>query len=208
MIENGIIKESNIKGTKFNVMLVPKSNEKGRPALEMNPKSITIHETDNTDKGANGFAHSQYLRNITQYVGWHFVVDEKNIYQNLPINENAWHAGDGGTGEGNRTSIGIEICVNSDGNFNQAKENARKLVQYLMKETGIKEIFPHKHWGNKQCPRNILKSGWTQFLNWLQVDYGKADEYIIIKNERDFYKRKFEELFKIINEVKNSEVNK
>lgn len=201
MIENGIIKENKIKGIDFNVMLVPKTNEKARPNHEMKARSITIHETDNTDNGANAYNHSQYLRNVEECVGWHFVVDSESIYQNIPINENVWHSGDGGYGEGNRSSIAIEMCVNNDGDFEKTKENTRKLVQYLMKATGIKEIYPHKHWSNKECPKNVLLSGWTQFLNWLQVDYGKEDEYIIIKTERDFYKSKFESLHEIIGNI-------
>ena len=61
-----------------------------------------------------------------------FTVDDKEIYQHLPLNENAWHAGDGAEGTGNRESIAIEIAVNEDGDYNKAVENARKLAAYLM----------------------------------------------------------------------------
>lgn len=64
--------------------------------------------------------HARYEKNPETPTSWHFTVDEKEIYQHLPLNENGWHAGDGGTG--NRKSIGIEICEN-DGDFEKAVAN-------------------------------------------------------------------------------------
>ena len=72
--------------------------------------------------------------NITEIVDKHlgiFQVDDDSIYQSLPTNEVGWHAGDG-NGSGNMKSIGIEICVNSDGNFKRAVENAAWLTKHLM----------------------------------------------------------------------------
>lgn len=202
MIKNGIIQDKEIKGVKVLIDLIPKTNNYGRPAYDMSPTSITIHETANKRKGADAKAHTEYVDNVSNYVSWHFTVDDKEIYQEIPINENAWHAGDGGKGKGNRTSIAIEICVNEDGDFEKAKENTRILVQYLMQETGIKNIVPHKHWSGKNCPMNILSSGWDEFLNWLHVDIDKDNEYDIIKSERDYYKQKFEELYQWVTEIK------
>ena len=44
-----------------------------RPGIKMNPEYITIHETDNTAKGANDEAHArlQYNGNSRQ-ASWHF----------------------------------------------------------------------------------------------------------------------------------------
>ncbi|WP_257148005.1 peptidoglycan recognition protein family protein, partial [Bacillus cereus] len=110
---------STINGVPFTEWIVPAGNDNIRPQNYMSPKYITIHETDNTSVGAGARNHAQYLYN--QAVGntdraasWHFTVDDKEIYQHLPLNENGWHAGDG-DGPGNRESIAIEIAVNSDG---------------------------------------------------------------------------------------------
>nr|WP_269751020.1 N-acetylmuramoyl-L-alanine amidase [Paenactinomyces guangxiensis] len=136
----------------------------------MDPQYITIHETDNPKSGADAEAHArlQYNGN-SRAASWHYTVDDKEIWQSIPDNEVAWHAGDGGSGTGNRKSIGIEICVNSDGNFEKAKQNAVELVRYLMAKHNIplSRVVPHKHWSGKNCPRHILPQ-WSQFTKQIQ----------------------------------------
>lgn len=165
MIKKGIIKQPEIYGTQFLVNLVPKQNKTSRPSLHMEPKSITVHETDNEKQSADARMHTKYVDNTRNYVSWHFTVDDSVIIQELPIIENAWHAGDGAKGTGNRTSVAIEICVNKDGDFEKAKLNAIKLIKFLQFNTDLKVVFPHNYWTGKNCPRNILKSGWDKFLN-------------------------------------------
>ncbi|ODB74125.1 N-acetylmuramoyl-L-alanine amidase [Bacillus velezensis] len=134
-----------------------------RPGYTMNPAYITVHNTANTEKGANAAMHARYVKNPGTATSWHFTVDEKEVYQHLPLNENGWHAGDG-NGPGNRTSIGIEICENSDGDFAKAVANAQWLIKKLMKEQGISlsNVVPHKHWSGKQCPHKLLDR-WDSF---------------------------------------------
>ncbi|UBM16730.1 N-acetylmuramoyl-L-alanine amidase [Bacillus velezensis] len=130
----------------------------------MDPAYITVHNTANTAKGASAAMHARYEKNPETPTSWHFTVDEKEIYQHLPLNENGWHAGDGNRGTGNRKSIGIEICENSDGDFEKAVANAQWLIKKLMKEQGISlaNVVPHKHWSGKQCPRKLLDR-WDSF---------------------------------------------
>ncbi|MEC0288678.1 N-acetylmuramoyl-L-alanine amidase, partial [Bacillus subtilis] len=141
---------------------IPKGN-KNRPAYPMNPHYITVHNTSNTAKGADAASHARYVKNPETATSWHFTVDDKEIYQHLPLNENGWHAGDG-NGTGNRKSIGIEICENSDGDFEKAVSNAQWLIKKLMKEQGISfaNVVPHKHWSGKECPRKLLNR-WDSF---------------------------------------------
>ncbi|MED3629397.1 N-acetylmuramoyl-L-alanine amidase [Bacillus subtilis] len=141
---------------------IPKGN-KNRPAYPMNPLYITVHNTSNTAKGADAASHARYVKNPETATSWHFTVDDEKIYQHLPLNENGWHAGDG-NGTGNRKSIGIEICENSDGDFEKAVSNAQWLIKKLMKEQGISfaNVVPHKHWSGKECPRKLLDR-WDSF---------------------------------------------
>ena len=76
----------------------------GRPGVLRTVESITIHETANTSEGADAEAHSDYLSTTSDEVSWHYTVDDHQIYQHLPDNEEAWHSGDR---EGNHSSIGI-----------------------------------------------------------------------------------------------------
>ncbi|PEM68763.1 hypothetical protein CN632_25335, partial [Bacillus pseudomycoides] len=174
---------STINGVPFTEWIVPVGNDNIRPQNYMSPKYITIHETDNTSVGAGARNHAQYLYN--QAVGnsdrtasWHFTVDDKEIYQHLPLNENGWHAGDG-DGPGNRQSIAIEIAVNRDGNYSKAVNNAKKLVAYLMKETGVplNNIVKHQRWSGKNCPANMINNGlWDSFVNGVEGYYNNLSQ--------------------------------
>ncbi len=160
---------NNVYGVTFKEMIVPKGNENIRPGYAMEPKYITIHETANTSKGANALNHAKYLDNqargnTDRSASWHFTVDDKEIYQHLPLNEVRWHAGDK---TGNYESIGIEIAVNSDGNYTKAVENARKLAAFLMNELNISldHVQKHQFWSGKNCPAFMIQRGqWDAFL--------------------------------------------
>ena len=169
---------STINGVPFTEWIVPKGNPDIRPGYHMTPKYITIHETDNTSVGAGARNHAQYLYNqavgnTNRAASWHFTVDDKEIYQHLPINENGWHAGDG-NGAGNRQSIAIEIAVNQDGDYNKAVENAKKLAAHLMKETGVSlnNVVKHQKWSGKNCPSRMIREGqWDAFLTGVDKYY-------------------------------------
>ncbi|KEP28425.1 N-acetylmuramoyl-L-alanine amidase [Bacillus safensis] len=142
--------------------LIPKQH-RNRPGNTMKPLYITVHNTSNSAKGANAASHAAFVARSSTGVSWHYTVDDQVIYQHLPLNENGWHAGDG-RGTGNMKSIGIEICENADGNFEQAVENAQWLIRKLIEDLGIplSNVVPHKHWSGKECPRKLL-GRWDQF---------------------------------------------
>lgn len=158
--------------------IVPESLTNVRPGFKMVPEYITIHNTANTSKGANAELHSRYLLNGAGGAskGWHYTVDEKDVYQHIPTDESAYHAGDG-SGNGNRKSIGIEICENVDGEFEGAVQKAAELVGFLMKQHNIPshKVVPHKHWSGKQCPRKLLDR-WQQFINLCIAERGKLEQ--------------------------------
>ena len=145
---------------------------RNRPGRDTNPGAyITIHETGNAAKGADAAAHAAYLDSDAgerDLVSWHYTVDDHAIVQHLPDYETAYHAGDGKSGPGNTTSIGIEICVNAGGDFAQAQANAASLVRLLMEEHDIPidRVMQHNHWNGKDCPKTIRATtgGWETFL--------------------------------------------
>lgn len=147
------------------------AGRRNRPGGRNPDVYITIHETGNTDAGADAAAHGAYLSSSAgeaALVSWHYTVDDHAIVQHLPDNETAYHAGDGADGPGNVASIGIEICVNSDGDFEKAKANAAALVRLLMAEHGIPlaNIKQHHDWNGKNCPATIRSTpgAWEAFL--------------------------------------------
>ena len=143
---------------------------RNRPRGKMDARYITIHDTGNSRTGADAEAHSKYLQSTRariRNVSWHFTVDDKEIYQHLPLDEHGWHAGDGRNGPGNRKSIGIEICQNRDGDRRLAELHAAWLVNELLEKEEIftGNVKQHYNWSGKNCP-GILRQGrgWQNFL--------------------------------------------
>jgi hypothetical protein len=139
-----------------------------RPGRVNNMQYITIHETDNTTIGANAKGHSDWLKTPGTAVSWHYTTDDTETYQHLPENEDAFHAGDG-AGDGNRHSIGIEICVNADGNFPTAVARTIELIADICTRHNIpiSNVVQHNHWSGKDCPCNIRSGNpfsWDVFI--------------------------------------------
>lgn len=121
---------------------------------------ITVHETDNWNKGADAQNHADLQsRGNSRDAAWHWQVDDKIAIQSFSHDFQLWHAGDG-KGDGNLNSIAVEICVNSDGVFNKAVQNAADLIKKIMKDEHISStnVVQHYHWSHKNCPR-FLRSG-------------------------------------------------
>ena len=159
---------------------------------QLKPKFITIHSTANFARGANAERHATALRNgalksthnSLGYLSWHYTVDQSTIYQSLPENEQGQHADY--EGQGNRESIGIEMCVNAGNSAPQTIDRTAKLTALLMKRHGIPltNVVPHQHWkriryddgkdiGYKACPGLLLEDGklqrkWANFKAAIQ----------------------------------------
>ena len=142
----------------------------------MTPKYITIHNTSNSAPAQNEISYMKNNNNATSY---HVCVDEKYVIQTIPFNRNAWHAGDGANGTGNRYSIGIEIA-RSTGDINlfkQAEQNCAMYVAQLLKNYGwgIDRVKRHKDWSGKNCPHKTMELGWQRFLNMIQAELNKLN---------------------------------
>lgn len=137
--------------------ILPSSHSLRKGTTKFTPKYITLHETANTSKGADALQHAKYLENGAggRNVSWHFTCDDQRIVQHLEETVTGKHAG---TSAGNAQSIGVEICINSDGNYEKALENAAQLVAYLCKKykLGVDRIKLHKDWSGKNCPTNMI----------------------------------------------------
>ena len=148
---------------------------RNRPGYRLNPRYITIHDTANTNTGADAKAHVRYLKSGTAAAipaSWHYTVDDRVAVQHLPLNEVGWHAGDGTYGTGNRESIGIEICENKDGVRTEAEKNAAWLTAKLLRDFSLEleRVKQHHYWSGKNCPR-VLRGragGWSSFLKAVQ----------------------------------------
>jgi len=143
-----------------------------RPGLAMAAEYITIHNTGNANSTA--LNERLWLTNPSndRKASYHIVIDQNRAIECLPLTEVGWHAGDGGSGTGNRKSIGIEIC--ESGNYAQTLQNAARLVAELLKERGwgVDRLRRHYDWSSKICPRLMYDkgtwAGWTTFKNMVR----------------------------------------
>ncbi len=156
--------------------------------LRLQPRAITVHSTQ--DRGATARNLASLLNrgglpaktrwNRHRWNIWHYSVDDVRAVQHLPLDEQGEHADH--EGQGNTTSIGIEICEFSDPKRQRAAvENAARLTAALASAFQISRanIVPHYHWPmrpngwHKNCPRILLENGrpgrkWEQFLDRVQ----------------------------------------
>lgn len=145
------------------VHYVPVGQTNNRPGIPMQAESGTWHETANYSDGTGAAMHEQWLLNgapgaASAQVCVHYFVDDHEAVQMLPLNEVAWHAGDGATGTGNMTSIAVECCVNSDGDLVKAQLNTARLFGLLRARGVIDDVVQHNHWSGKDCP-HLLRLG-------------------------------------------------
>ncbi|MCD3217847.1 amidase [Clostridium botulinum C] len=136
-----------------------------------NIKYIVIHDTGNTDKEANSMCHYRYFNCCNRNASAHYFVDDTRIVQVVEDYNASWHVGDGHGKYGitNHNSIGVEICVNKDGNYDRAVSNAIELVKYLMQKYNISSnrVVRHYDASRKCCPSSMYSNNWAKW-NWFK----------------------------------------
>ncbi len=137
-----------------------------RTARREKPRFIVVHTTGNPKKGANARAHFDYWNSGNVGRSADFVVDDKEALKINDYNKYyTWHCGDGKGRYGitNANSIGVEICVNEDGDFEKALENAVVLLRRLKAETGIENVVRHYDASRKMCPAALSDNDWEKW---------------------------------------------
>ncbi len=154
--------------------LVPKEKWDIKCPYAMKPEYIVVHNTANDASARNEIA---YMTRNNNEVSFHYAVDDKEVIQGIPDNRNAWHAGDGAYGTGNRKGIAIEICFSESGGmkFDKAEQNAAELIAMKMKEYNIPLSKVKRHYDfatdKKRCPHRTMDKGWERFLTMVQKAY-------------------------------------
>ena len=130
---------------------------------------IVVHNTANDASAENEIS---YMKRNQNEVSFHYAIDDKEIVQGILESRNAWHAGDGGVGIGNRQGIAIEICYSKSGGerFIQAEKNAAEFIAYKLKEYGwgLDKVTRHQDYSGKYCPHRTLDMGWQRFLDMIK----------------------------------------
>lgn len=162
------------------------------------PVYIVIHDTGNTAKGANANAHFNYFNGGDRGSSADFFVDDTQALQVNDYNTYyTWHCGDGKGkyGISNANSIGIEMCINSDGNYSAAFQNTVALTKQLMSELGIDADHVVRHYdaSRKNCPASMSGNGWALWQEFKNM---------IIEEER-MMSKEYDELNRRLAKVEN-----
>ena len=156
--------------------LVPPNKYHYKCPYTMTPQFIVVHNTAND---ASAQAEIKYMLSNNNYTSFHYAVDDKEVVQGILENRNAFHAGDGDTGKGNRYGIAIEICYSKSGGdkFIKAEQRAAKLIAERLKAYGwgIDRVTKHQDYSGKYCPHRTLDMGWQRFLNMIQAELEMDD---------------------------------
>ncbi len=82
--------------------------------------------------------------------------------------------------------IQIEVCVNSDGNYQKAMQNAAELVAKVMKEEGIpiSRVVQHNHFSGKNC--YVLVEFWNQFISMVGACTGNTQQQKPVTNNNKY----------------------
>ncbi len=134
-------------------------------------KYIVIHDTGNYKNGAGAINHFKYFNGGNRGASAHYFVDDKTILQVVEDDDVSWHSGVKYSKEpprkevNNRNSIGIEMCVNYDSDYNKAFENTVELTKYLMEKYNIKEEDVVRHYDatSKNCPMSMNENDWAKW---------------------------------------------
>lgn len=128
---------------------------------------LVIHDTGNRKKGANARAHYKYFNGADRGASAHFFVDDKEIIQVVKESDASWHCGDGRGkyGISNFNSLGIEICINEDSDYEETLENTLALVRKLQAKHGIQDerVVRHFDASKKICPRSMSAHNWKKW---------------------------------------------
>jgi N-acetylmuramoyl-L-alanine amidase CwlA len=159
---------------------------------------LVIHYTANTSPGADAIANRNYFENHPENkVSAHYIVDDQQVVQCLEEWEMAYHVGakrykpaalERLSSYPNDCTIGIEMCVNRDGDFRKTYQNTVALAADICHRHGwwVDRLWRHFDITGKDCPRfwvddstailygfNSAQGGWQRF---------KADVEIALVN--------------------------
>ncbi|EAC6276633.1 N-acetylmuramoyl-L-alanine amidase family protein [Listeria monocytogenes] len=176
-------------------------NQFSRPGYKLlRVSKIVMHYTANP--GASADNHRRYFRDLKdRYASAHIFIDDKEAICIIPLNEVAYHANERSCkltalqastsyyrgGNANLTSIGIEMCLDKNGNitaatFNRSVDVAAELCKTY--DLTASDIIRHYDVTGKNCPAPWVAkpSELTRFRNAVNAKLKGASQN---KNRHD-----------------------
>ena len=188
------------------VLLTP--GEGARPGRKLiNPIALVIHWTGNENKGANAIANRNYFENwrdhLNHLASAHYIVDDHQVVRCIPEDEVAYQVGAQQyqpkavktfAGNPNNQVIGIEMCVNYDGDFNKTYKNTIELAADILYRHGwgVDRLWRHYDVTGKTCPAYFVNdkkakifgyvnaaAGWDKFCLDVNIELrGRVEEVL------------------------------
>ena len=139
---------------------------------------IVVHESGMNTTGVNAeyLAKSQWnsaYYGSSRNASWNYQVDDHSVYQSYGDDIYAWHAS---SKRGNSNSIGIEMCVNPDGEYNVSMRNDARLIAYFLHRYNLGMLNVKQHYNfdpnGKNCPE-IMRNNfrWFELLGMIAREY-------------------------------------
>ncbi|MED4581895.1 N-acetylmuramoyl-L-alanine amidase [Brevibacillus choshinensis] len=161
------------------------NNKTARPGTRIIPKGLVIHWTANEGKGANAVANRNYFNKPTTEASAHYCVDDKQIVRCLPENEMGYHVGAKSynpeslkqlSSYPNNCTIGIEMCVNSDGDFKKMYQKTVELAADILKRYGwgVDRLWRHFDITGKNCPAYFVTDSFAEKFTGLSAEQAWA----------------------------------
>lgn len=146
------------------------------------PQYIVVHDTGNPAIGANARRHFAYFNGGNRGSSADIFVDDREA---LVVNDYhasyTWHCGDGRGKYGitNANSVGVELCINADGDKDAAYANLLRCVRDLMAELDIpaERVVRHYDASRKRCPGSFVEDDWALWRQFKEaIDGGLTME--------------------------------
>jgi N-acetylmuramoyl-L-alanine amidase CwlA len=183
----------------------------GRPGRKITPKAYVLHWTANETVGADAKRNRDYFENHPQNkVSAHYVIDDHQVVQCVSESEMAYHVGAKSykqlalerlSSYPNDCTIGIEMCVNRDGRFEQTYANTVDFVARRLHARGwwVDRLWRHFDITGKVCPRfwvddgtailygfNSAQGGWQRFKADVEISLVNLQQAGIgVKTEKE-----------------------
>jgi N-acetylmuramoyl-L-alanine amidase CwlA len=167
-------------------------------------QAVVIHYTANP--GGDADMHYRYFNSLKgRYAGAHIFVDRHKALEIIPLDEVAYHANEKNPmlsslnastsyypkGNANLLTIGIEMCLESNGQLHpDTIERTRLVVKYLQdKYSQLKDtqnrIIRHYDVTGKNCPKPFVEDEqkWNAFL--YSIDQPIREEVKVASNQNE-----------------------
>ncbi|MGZ0050122.1 N-acetylmuramoyl-L-alanine amidase [Brevibacillus gelatini] len=149
------------------------TNRNARPGTRITPRGLVIHWTANEGKGANAVANRNYFNKPSTVASAHYIVDDEQIIRCLPETEMGYHVGAKSykpdalkklSSYPNNCTIGIEMCVNSDGDFKVMYRRTVELAAEILKRYGwgVDRLWRHFDITGKNCPAYFVSDDFAR----------------------------------------------